>query len=104
MQTCDQMQQRGFSATRGANNAHELAGAHLQVDAVEGEQALSTLRAVAEANVAESNLGNAPSSGVHRPSNGGGTQLATTVTGTRRDDCLDWNWELSRNVVRAAAH
>jgi hypothetical protein len=48
MQTGNEMQQRGFTATRRANNAHKLARLHLQLDAIERQQTASISVLVAE--------------------------------------------------------
>src|ERR1700734_2394140 len=58
LQARDQMQQSGFAATRGSDDADELAGMHLKIDVVESEQALSRLRAITEANLAEADFAN----------------------------------------------
>ena len=50
------MQQRGLAATGRSDNANEFAGTHLKIDAVESEQTLAALRAVAEADVAQADF------------------------------------------------
>ena len=57
MQAGDQMQQRGFTATGGADDADELSGTHLKINVVESEQALSALGVVARADLAQADLG-----------------------------------------------
>jgi hypothetical protein len=57
LQARDQVQQRGFSATRRADDADEFSGTRLQINVVESEQAFSALRAVTQADIAETDLG-----------------------------------------------
>ena len=87
LQPGDQMQQRGLAATRGADDADELSSLHLQVDVVESQQALAALRAIAQADFAEADLGNSGGDIAHRTVDRDRTHLAA---GSARVSCEAW--------------
>ena len=73
MKAGDQVQQRGFSAARGADNAEELAGFDFQIDVVEREQLSTVIGFVAERNSVQSHFRNSRSVTAAEGSNCGPT-------------------------------
>ena len=59
LQAGNQVQERGLAATRWSDDAEKFSGTNFKIDVIQREESFFALSAVAEANVAQADLGHA---------------------------------------------
>ena len=98
------MQQSGLAATRGSDDADELAGMHLKINVVESEKALSRLRAITEANLTEADFGNPCCHRAYRTADGDWPLFARRSAGASRGVTVPRTRKLSGKLLNVGAH
>src|ERR1017187_3348906 len=96
------MEQCGLAAAGRPHDAEKFSRLHLQIDVVEGEQPLTALGAVTQANVAQADLGH---SGQNYPAGAARhqTRFART-TEARWTARVDGNRNLCRKIMCVRTH
>src|SRR5579871_360342 len=104
IQASDQMEKGRFSASRGTDDADKFSGSHLQIDVIQRQQSFAALRAIAQADLAQTNLRNLRKRVATQPIHRYRADPATVAGRANREASINWNGKLSRRVVGLCAH